>query len=176
MNYRVLILATIAIVLQTNAQAQDSETKTVIGPTNVYLYDGANALMAGDGEMGVRLTLRGLEFAQGHQEKKTAHSNLCAGYILLKQAETALEHCNWVLDIDPDHWRTYNNRALVYLQLERYDESAADVRKGQALNPRSENLKEVKGRLLDEVDPVSERISIDDRRGEPAPLVEPPKE
>jgi tetratricopeptide (TPR) repeat protein len=144
-----------------------ADSKTVIGPRNLYLYDGANALMAGDAEEGVTLTLRGLEVAHGLREKKIAHSNLCAGFLLLGQEETALQHCDWVLERDPYHWRSYNNRALVYLRLQRFEESEADIRKGQELNPRSEKLKEVKGMYLDEVEPVDEEITIDDRRNIP---------
>jgi len=94
---------------------------------------------------------------------------------LLGQAETALEHCDWVLERDPNHWRTYNNRAIVYLRLERFEESEADIRKGQELNPRSEKLKEVKGMYLDKVEPVDEKITIDDRRNQPQSPVEKPE-
>jgi tetratricopeptide (TPR) repeat protein len=173
---RFLLLLAISsfAAVQTFADVR-TESKTVIGPRNIYLYDGANALLARKPEKGVRLTLKGLEFAHGQRETKVAHSNLCAGFLMLGQAETALEHCNWVLDIDPNHWRTYNNRALVYLQLERYEESEADIKRGQELNPRSEKLKEVKGLYLDEVEPVDEKITIDDRRNEPLTPVEKPE-
>jgi len=143
---------------------EDLETKTVIGPSNVYLYEGANALLANNALEGVPLTLKGLAIAHGSREEKVAHSNLCAGFMMLDQPETALEHCNWVLERDPNHWRSYNNRALVYIALERFEESEADIKKGQELNPRSEKLKEVKGIFLDTVEPVDERIVIDDRR------------
>ncbi len=146
-----------------------ADSKTVIGPRNLYLHDGAKALMAGDPDEGVPLTLRGLEVAHGLHEKKIAHANLCAGFLLLGQAATALQHCDWVLEHDPYHWRSYNNRALVYLRLQRFEESAADIRTGQELNPRSEKLKEVKAMYLDEVQPVDEKIIIDDRRNRPQP-------
>ena len=172
---RNLILLAITILAAVQVYADDeAEAKTVIGPRNVYLYDGANALMAGNPTEGVPLTLKGLEFAHGLHEIKIAHANLCAGFLLLGQAETALEHCDWVLERDSNHWRTYNNRAIVYLRLERFEESEADIRKGQELNPRSEKLKTVKGMYLDEVEPVDEEITIDDRRNKPqSPVVEP---
>jgi len=172
---RNLILLAITILAAVQVYADDeAEAKTVIGPRNVYLYDGANALLAGNPTEGVSLTLKGLEFAHGLHEKKIAHANLCAGFLLLGQAETALVHCDWVLERDSNHWRTYNNRAIVYLRLERFEESEADIRKGQELNPRSEKLKTVKGMYLDEVEPVDEQITIDDRRNEPQlPVVEP---
>ncbi len=169
MSKRLVLLAVLALAgVYAHAQ-EETGTKTVLGPRNIFLYDGANALLAGDGEEGVRLTLKGLNAAQGQREEKTAHANLCAGFLLINQLETALEHCNWVIDIDPYHWRTYNNRAIVYLQLKRFEESEADIKKGQALNPKSEKLKEVKGLYLDEVDPVAEQITIDDRRSVPPP-------
>ena len=173
---RNLILLAITILAAVQVYADDeAEAKTVIGPRNIYLYDGANALIAGNPTEGVPLTLKGLEFAHGLHEKKIAHANLCAGFLLLGQAETALEHCDWVLERDPNHWRTYNNRAIVYLRLERFEDSEADIRRGQELNPRSEKLKEVKGMYLDEVEPVDERITIDDRRNQPQSPVEKPE-
>ena len=174
MNKNLVLLAmTILAAVQVSAD-EGAESKTVIGPGNVYLYDGANALLAKDAVEGVTLTLKGLEFAHGLREEKIGHSNLCAGFIMLDQPETALAHCDWVLERDPYHWRSYNNRALVYLALERFEESEADIKKGQELNPRSEKLKEVKGIYLDTVEPVDEMITIDDRRKKPLSPVEEP--
>lgn len=161
----IILTLLITLMLASSPATSSEESKTVIGPDNIYLADGANALLAGDGEKGVRLTLLGLQTATGTLQKKNAHSNLCAGYLLLNQLETALEHCNWVLDLDPEHWRTYNNRALVYMRLERFEEAEEDIRKGQAIRPKSEKLKTVKGMYLDETQPVTPNIEIDERRG-----------
>jgi tetratricopeptide (TPR) repeat protein len=170
-----LALLAITMVAAAPAYAQEkAESKSVIGPSNIYLYDGANALMAGDANEGVKLTAKGLELAHGLREEKIGHANLCAGFMMLSQPETALVHCNWVLERDPYHWRSYNNRALVYLHLERFEESDADIKRGQEINPRSEKLKEVKGMYLDEVKPVAEKITIDDRRNEPQSPVQDP--
>lgn len=164
LDSRVMRLFFVTLLLAVSPAAMSEESKTVVGPSNIDLYDGANALMAGDGEEGVRRTLRGLELAQGPRELKIAHSNLCAGYLLINQPETALVHCNWVLDRDDTHWRTHNNRALVYMRLERYEEAEEDIRKGQELRPGSKNLKIVKGMYLDETKPVQTKIEVDDRR------------
>lgn len=148
-------LTWIAILLFVAVQANaDKEplSKTVIGPSNLYLKEGADALLMGDSDEGVRLTALGLKRAAGRREKKMGHANLCAGFLLLDQPDTALEHCNWVLQRYPSHWRTYNNRALVYLRLRRLEESQADILKGQELNPRSRKLKEVQGLYFEAVD------------------------
>ncbi len=172
MTRRMTSLALMSLAWVTAFADENANSKTVLGPSNIYLYDGANALKAGEGEEGVRLTLMGLKTAVNRREEKIGHANLCAGFLLMSQYETALEHCNWVIERDPNHWRTYNNRAIVYLRMERFDESEADIKKGQQLNPRSENLKEVKGMYLDEVEPVREEITIDDRRDGKTPQVE----
>ena len=152
------------LLLAVSPALASEEAKTVLGPDNIFLYDGANALMAHDGEEGVRLTLLGLNAAKNAREKKIAHSNLCAGFLLIDEAQKALTHCNWVLDRDERHWRTYNNRALVLMRLERFDEAEEDIRKGQALRPNSRKLKIVKGMYLDETKPVTPKIEIDERR------------
>jgi tetratricopeptide (TPR) repeat protein len=143
-GYWILLVAAF-LLLACPELAANEESKVVIGPRNALLADGANALLAGDGVEGVRLTLR-------------------AGYILIDKPRTALPHCNWVLERYPNHWRTYNNRALVYLKLERFEESEADIARGQELSPSSRNLKIAKGMLLDETDPVRANVEIDERR------------
>lgn len=170
--FRLVVLLALMLVAAVGKADEESQAKTVIGPTNIYLSDGADALIARDGERGVSLTMKGLSLAHGLREEKVGHANLCAGFLMLNQPDTALEHCNWVLEKDPFHWRTYNNRALVYIKLKRFEESEADIKRGQELNPKSENLKEVKGILLDEVEPVDEKIVIDDRRNQPRSPVE----
>ena len=148
--------------------AAQEESKTVIGPRNVALAEGAEALMARDGKEGVRLTLVGLKTAQGYKEKKAALSNLCAGYLMIDQPQTALTYCNAALEQFPDFWRAYNNRALVYLRLDRLEEAEADIRRGQELRPGAETLKIAKGMLLDETNPVRSNVEIDERRKVPS--------
>ncbi|MGB5490386.1 MAG: tetratricopeptide repeat protein [Woeseiaceae bacterium] len=161
-NFCNILLVT--LLLATSPATSDEESKTVIGPDNIYLYDGANALTARNGEDGVRLTLLGLQTAKNAREEKIGHANLCAGFLLINQPEKALQHCDWVIDRDAMHWRTYNNRALVYLRLERFDEADEDIQMGQSLRPGSRNLKIVKGMYLDETQPVTPNIEIDERR------------
>ncbi len=146
---------------------EEADSRTVIGPRNVELADGAQALLEGDGEKGVRLTLLGLQSAQGQRERTTALSNLCAGYLLLDQVDVALSYCDKAIAENDRNWHAYSNRALAYVRLKRFEEAEADVASGQALAPNSRSLKVVRGMLLDETEPVTPNIVIDDRR-EPA--------
>ena len=86
---------------------------------------------------------------------------------MLDQLETALEFCNQALEINDRHWRSYSNRALIYLKLKRYDDAERDLERGLSIAPDSAKLKTVRAQLLDEIDPVSPTITIDDRRGQP---------
>ena len=158
---RTLIVVSVFLLFAT-ANADD-QIRQVLGPGNAALYDGANALMAGNAREGVRLTLTGLGTATNKRERLTGYANLCAGYVLLDDLQRALEYCNRALALDDRHWRSYNNRALIYVKLKRYSEAEEDIVAGQALNPQSVQLKVVKSMLLDQTNPVSPRIEIDDR-------------
>jgi len=140
------------------------DSRTVLGPRNRQLADGAQALLDGDAEEGVRLTLLGLSAAQGRRERQAALGNLCAGYLLLEQLDEAVRYCDQALAENERNWRVHNNRALIYLKLKRFEEAEADIARGQELAPNARTLKVVKGMLLDETHPVSPNIVIDDRR------------
>lgn len=146
------------------AAAVASESKTVIGPSNPALAEGSEALLMGDAEEGVRLTHLGLSTASNRRERLAGLSNLCAGYAMLAEYEKGLAFCNEALDINARHWRTLNNRALIYVKLKRYAEAEADIAIAEELAPNSRTLKVVKAMLLDKTNPVSPNIVIDDRR------------
>lgn len=147
----------------TSVSAQQG--KTVIGPSNAPLYEGSQALIAGDAKEGVRLTLIGLIRATDSLERRTAKSNLCAGYTLLENYATALEYCNEVLIDDDTYWRAYSNRALIYIRLRRFDEAERDLLKGEAINANSRTLKALRKMYLDATQPVAPSVVIDDRQG-----------
>ena len=70
---------TLIVLLSTcigaTAGAQDDQhSRTVIGPSNIDLADGAEALLAGDAEQGVRLTERGLKAAANNRERVAGYS------------------------------------------------------------------------------------------------------
>lgn len=165
---KVVALLLIAVAGISAAWAQEqSDSRTVLGSSNPNLTDGAHALLDGDIERGVELTLLGLELAMGRRERQAALSNLCAGYMMLEQLETALNYCNTAIAENDRNWRAYNNRAMTYLKMQRYDEAEADLDRGQEIAPNARSLKEARGILLDETEPVTPNIVIDDRRVSP---------
>jgi tetratricopeptide (TPR) repeat protein len=150
------------------AQAQDSErmesgTKTVLGVKNMPLKSGAEALLAGDYEEGVRLTHIGLTQAFGVREEEAALSNLCAGYLQLGKYDTALQYCEILLARNSESWRGYNNRALIYIKTEQWDKAEADLIRGEELNAGAHTIKIARAMYMDAVHPVTPEIEIDDR-------------
>ncbi len=70
------------------------------------------------------------------RDQAAGHSNVCAGYAALKRWEEALLHCNQALELDRTNWRTYNNRAAVFVGLKHFDLAMTDVNAGLALAPQ----------------------------------------
>jgi tetratricopeptide (TPR) repeat protein len=157
--------ASITVLLLLIAQSVFAqEGRTILGPSNVPLQDGANALRAGDAEEGIKLTLIGLTQAKNSRERITANSNLCAGYALLGRYEVGLKYCNEALSENDQHWRSRSNRALIYVKLRRFAEADEDLKVGEELAPNSTTLRAVRKMYLDATNPVAPSVVIDDRR------------
>lgn len=147
------------------AQRMQTETgpKTVIGPSNLPLHDGAQALLAGDVEEGLRLTLAGLKIATNKREEEAALSNLCAGYIMLDKLEEALRYCEMLLVRNDENWRAYNNRAVIYIKMKKYELAEQDLVRGEELKPNAHTLKVARAMYMDAVHPVAPEVTVDDR-------------
>jgi len=158
---KLLLLSNLCLVASLGTA---QENMTVIGPSNASLAAGASALLADDAEEGVRLTLIGLEQGVNASERQIGMNNLCAGYLVLKQLETALSYCDQVIEKDDEHWRAYSNRALVYIMLKRYEEAEPDLQMAEALAPGDRLIKVVRAMLTDATNPVAPEVVIDDRR------------
>lgn len=137
--------------------------KTILGIRNVPLRDGANALLAGDYEKGIELTLQGLKQALGSKEEEAALSNLCAGYLQIDQFDEALHYCEILLARNDESWRAYNNRALIYIKTEQWEKARLDLEKGEALNGGAYTLKLARAMYMDALYPVAPEVEIDDR-------------
>lgn len=162
------LLLPILLLLPAPLQSQssghmESTNKTVIGVRNIPLKNGADALLSGDYEEGVRLTHLGLTQALGVREEEAALSNLCAGYLRLGKYTTALQYCEILLARNEKSWRGYNNRALIYIKTAQWDKAEADLIKGEALNAGARTMKLARAMYMDAVHPVVPEIEIDDR-------------
>jgi regulator of sirC expression with transglutaminase-like and TPR domain len=115
-------------------------SRSVYG-TNPHLSEGATALMLGNYARGVELTREGLKEILTTEERTTLLSNLCAGYVGLKEFDTAIVYCNRSLEIDPGNWRALQNRAAAYAGLGQVTRALSDVERGLELNPDSDALK-----------------------------------
>jgi tetratricopeptide (TPR) repeat protein len=144
--------------------ATEPQSRTVVGSTNPELQQGAEALLAEDAEEGVRLTLIGLRHASSKRERVVGLSNLCAGYVMLENFDTAFDYCARALEENDAHWRTYSNRAAAYIKTGRFEEAEQDLQKAEALSPNSRTVKVVRAMLLNQTNPVEPVIVIDDRR------------
>jgi Flp pilus assembly protein TadD len=120
---------------------QANQSATVIGSYNPLLTRGSEEMERGHFEEGLRLTLAGLEQPASEPDLAAGHSNVCAGYAALKRWSEALEHCNRALELDKSNWRTYNNRAAVFVGLKMFDLAMTDVNAGLELAPNSATLR-----------------------------------
>lgn len=150
-----------------NADRMQEGPRTVLGPRNPDLQDGAKQLLAGRAREGVELTLRGLKVAQGAREEEAALSNLCAGYIMLENYPEALKYCELLIQRNDQSWRAYNNRAVIYINIAEYEKAHRDLVKGEELNPGARTLRVARAMYLDAVDPVAPEVEVDDRQGDP---------
>lgn len=154
-----------AIFLASTCLAQDPTY--VIGSANPHIYEGAQALLRGHDEEGIRLTLKGLQVASGRKEEEVALSNLCAGYTNLGDYETALKYCDLLLQRNDQLWRPYNSKALIYISMKRYEKAEEELIKGEALNAGARSMKIARALYLDATQPVAPEVEVDDRKNRP---------
>lgn len=137
------IIIAVSFLTTSTSLATEATSKTVIGPTNLDLAAGSDALRFGDYEEGIRLTLKGLRQHPSERDRSAALSNLCAGYTATERLDLAIQHCDESLEINERNWRAYHNRAAAYLHKGDLDEAIKNVEAGLALNPHSRKLRRV---------------------------------
>jgi len=160
MKKRLALIATIFLA----SIGLASEPAYIIGEPNPNLAEGARQLIAGHDEEGIKLTLLGLQAANGKWEEETALSNLCAGYTNLGDYENALMYCDMLLTRNDKGWRAYNSKALIYIATKQYDEAESALQKGEAINAGAHSMKIARALFLDATQPVVPEIEIDDRQ------------
>ncbi len=148
---RYVITATL-LVAAAGAFAADPQAAgsslTVIGG-NELLQQGAAELRRGNFQRGIELTLEGLKRPNPQREIAAALSNLCAGFVGLRQFELALKNCNDALAINDTNWRTWNNRAAAHLGKGMYAAALQDVESGLECAPQSGTLKKTRVIVLE---------------------------
>jgi tetratricopeptide (TPR) repeat protein len=125
-----------------------TSSTTVIGG-NELLQEGAAEMRVGNWQRGVELTLEGLKRPNAQHDVAAALSNLCAGYVGLRQFELALKSCDDSLAINDSNWRTWNNRAAAHLGKGMYDAALQDVETGLERAPASNTLKKTRAIVLE---------------------------
>jgi tetratricopeptide (TPR) repeat protein len=140
-----MLLAALASALVSQDTPAEVSTptgsRTVLGH-NALLAEGSLALLNGQWEKGIDLTLMGLKDPLSNEDRAAGYANLCAGYIALKQFERALGSCDRSLAIVDNNWRAWQNRAAANLSLGRIDESMRDIERGLAINPDAPALQQ----------------------------------
>jgi hypothetical protein len=126
----------LAVLLPCGTVAAEPQAASgmVLGGGNSLLAEGSIALEAGRISDGIRLTQEGLKYAADSREAASGHSNLCAGYALLHE-------CNTAIELDGTNWQSFNNRAAAHAGLGQYDLALADVHSGLQLEPQSSTLR-----------------------------------
>ena len=121
----------------------DTGASSVVG-ANPLLSEGAYALEFGNYEEGVRLTLEGLEASSlAPGERVGGLSNVCAGYVGLRDYDAALSYCNRALGLDENNWHAYNNRSLAHLGLGNIAAAQRDLETALEINPDARTLEAV---------------------------------
>lgn len=137
-----LLVVLAAAMASQEARAEpppEATSNTVLGP-NAMLADGALALMNGQWEKGIQLTLMGLSSTASNEDRAAGYANLCAGYVAMKKYERAIENCDRSLELMTKNWRAWQNRAAANLALGRIDDSMRDIQHGLAINPDAQEL------------------------------------
>jgi tetratricopeptide (TPR) repeat protein len=142
-----IALACIALLARADDPPPANSSTTVIGG-NELLQAGAAEMRNGNFQRGVELTQEGLKRPNAQQDIAAALSNLCAGFVGLRQYTVALKHCDDSLAINNGNWRTWNNRAAAHLGQGMYDAALKDVEAGLERAPASNTLKKTRAIVL----------------------------
>jgi tetratricopeptide (TPR) repeat protein len=124
-----------------------AETRTLYGVENEYLAAGAEALLAKQYDLGIRLTTLGLERPTSPRDRADALSNLCAAHAAKREPSIAIDYCSQSLEIDSENWRAYSNRAYAYYLSLKFNEADDDLDKALALNPSARQMPQIRGML-----------------------------
>jgi tetratricopeptide (TPR) repeat protein len=142
--------ATLVLTAARAAGAQDDgATATVVLGADEYLVAGANAIMAGHYDDGIRLTLVGLDRATSVRNRAAGLANLCGAHVAKNEPDKAIPYCDESLSLNPENWRTYSNRAHAYFLKQQYADADRDNAEAAARSPNAAHVQMIR-KLLNE--------------------------
>ncbi len=135
-----LILAAAgAIGLDVAAMAQSStgQGKMVIRLGRSSLVVAASsALDKGKAATAIRFARKALKTELSLEDEQVAHNSLCVGYTMQQDYETALRHCDRLIELAAPTWIYYNSRANAYLQGGKIRLAIADYERAVELSEK----------------------------------------
>lgn len=142
---------------------QRTTSRTVFGIENELLAVGAEALMAGRWEDGVRLTLLGLDqVGVTDAQRADGMSNLCGGYAALNRPDLAIDYCSQSIELNDENWRAWSNRSYAYWLKAQYDQAGQDLERAMSLNSNARQLAQIRGMLNEKG--LRPRVEMEDRQ------------
>ena len=149
MRWVMTVLLTAVISLAARAEDPFKNPGSVLlGPANIDLAMGSQALKAGNYDEGIERTLVGLNDKMiSDADRASGLSNLCAGYAAKQLPDTAVRYCTQSLAIDDQNWHAYSNRSYAYWIMGRYSEAQQDLDIASDLNPRARQVAKIRGML-----------------------------
>ncbi len=118
--------------------AQAGTTDIIWLHSSDLLRQGIRALRQGDLERAITSLERFLKEPARKSDRVAAHNNLCIAYQFVGDLEAAVKQCSIAIELNPKHWRAYNNRGNVHFAGGAYEAASADYLLALDINPKAE--------------------------------------
>ncbi len=130
----------VALFIVVPALAQNVDTIQL--RQNDLISQAYSAMQRGDLERAITIGERALETDLTAAQQVVVHNNLCVSLHMQGDLENGASHCSAALDVNPNYWRAFNNRANIYFDGERFADAEADYTRALELNPGSNVVRE----------------------------------
>ncbi len=163
---RFQLIACLTALMITMPQVAVAYTYELVISGSELIKQGKSALRAGRLDAAIRIYNFALNRHISSRDVQRAHNDLCVAYYFKRDFAVAMDHCNTAIELSPNEWVAYNNRANIYLETDRFELALNDYQKGLALSPQSEVLRtniNIAYRRME-----GTPIAIDALRGDPA--------
>lgn len=114
------------------------------------VHDAIVALHQGEMAEAIALSEEALHLPLEPEDEESAVNNLCVAYMRLREYDKALEKCIRLTTLAKSNWRSFNNRANVYLQTGRIGQALADYQESLRL-ARTELARAKAGPIMEQV-------------------------